>query len=295
VRDPFNADESRVAFQTSDLAVRVWEVVAGRELFKVELEGVERISAGCFLADGRLLTGGSRGGLQVWDSSGRRVFESPARRGAIFRFDHSRDGRYFAALSEDDAVQIWETAPFRRMSTIPIAAGTTSRIEFSWEGSRIIAPGGPGARIWDVRSGQPITGLLEHDGMITNLYGPDGAFVTTLRSPSAPDSTQRLWAVPPRADGRPTPEWLLKLATICAGQHLSESGEVVAAAEDFATLDEVRRTIQDLPTSDPFAAWGQWIISDDPHRPIAPGFTITPAEAEKLVKEMAPVPVTPRQ
>lgn len=291
-RDPFNADESRVAFQTSDLAVHVWEVATGRELFKVELAGRERISAYCFLGDGNLLTGGSNGGLQIWDTAGRRIFEAPARRGGIFRFDHSRDGRYFAALSEDDAVQIWETSPFRRVSTIPITAALNSRIEFSWDGTRIIAPSGAGARVWDVRSGQPITGVLEHDGMVTNLYGPDGAFVTTLSGASAPDSTQRIWAVPPRANGRPTPEWLLTLATICAGQQLSDNGEVTAAAEDFATLDEIRRTIQTLPASDPFAAWGQWIVSDDPNRPIAPGFTITPAEAEKLRAEMAAAAAT---
>ena len=286
VRDPLSADESRVAFQTSDLAVRVWEVATGRELFKVESEGRERINVCSFLADGKLLTGGSSGGLQVWDTAGRRIFEAPARRGGVFRFDHSRDGRYFAALSEDDAVQIWETAPFRRVSTIPIASGTNGRIEFSWDGSRVIAPASAGARIWDVRTGQPITGVLEHDGMVTNLYGPDGAFVTTLRGASAPDSTQRLWAVPPQAAGRPTPDWLLTLATICAGQQLTDSGEVVAAAEDFATLDEVRRTIQALPASDPLAVWGRWIVSDDPNRPVAPGFTITPAEAEKLKVEL---------
>lgn len=82
------------------------------------------------------------------------------------------------------------------------------------------------------------------------------------------------------------PDWLLTLATIAAGQKLTDDGEFVAATEDIGKLEEVRRTIRGLPASDPFAEWAQWIVSEDPNRPIAPGFKVTAAEAKALREEL---------
>ena len=39
--------------------------------------------------------------------------------------------------------------------------------------------------------------------------------------------------------------------------------------------------------------WGRWFLADRATCPIAPGFTITPAEAEKLAKEMAGTAAAP--
>ena len=50
-------------------------------------------------------------------------------------------------------------------------------------------------------------------------------------------------------------------------------------------LDAIRRTIEALPDSAPYAEWGKWLIADPAKRSIAPGFTITPAEAAKLAAE----------
>ena len=40
----------------------------------------------------------------------------------------------------------------------------------------------------------------------------------------------------------------------------------------------------------PCVEWGRWFLADRATRPIAPGFKITAAEAEKLAKEMAGAP-----
>jgi len=278
------ADDSRIAVPTVDGTLHVWDVASGGERFTVRSAGRAEIQSFRLLADGRLLTGDGEGGLQVWTENGRPQQEIRAHRGAILRFDVSRDERYFATLSEDATVQVWERATLRRVSTMPIDA--VSRVEFSWDGSRLIAPWRAGARVWDVRTGQPVTEGLEHEGMATNLYGPHEQFVSTLTSATGSDASQRLWAVPPSAPGRTAPDWLLTLATAAAGQRLTDDGELVAATEEMARLEELRRTIVALPASDPFAEWAQWIVSDDPNRPIAPGFKITPAEAKALRDEL---------
>ena len=57
---------------------------------------------------------------------------------------------------------------------------------------------------------------------------------------------------------------------------------VTAAPERY----DVRRELAALPDDAPYVDWGRWFLSDSPTRPIAPGFTITPAEARKLAEEM---------
>lgn len=45
-----------------------------------------------------------------------------------------------------------------------------------------------------------------------------------------------------------------------------------------------------LPDDSPYVEWGRWFLADRATRSVAPGFTITPAEAEKLAKEMGGAP-----
>ena len=105
----------------------------------------------------------------------------------------------------------------------------------------------------------------------------DGRFFYTFSA----DETY-VWAVPPDVGDVPAPEWLLQLATICAGKRLSDSGALVDATNALEAIDDLRRTVAALAPDAPFAEWGRWIIADRATRSIAPGFTMTAAEAEKL-------------
>ena len=160
---------------------------------------------------------------------------------------------------------------------------------FSPDGSRVVTPFGPGLRVWDVRSGLPLTERLDFPGFRTRpSFSPDGRFIS-CSNPTGPEAVQRIWSVAPQASGRPTPKWLLTLATICAGQRLTDDNKFIAASDDFAKLAEIRRIINELPASDRVAEWARWILSDDPNRSIAPGFTITPAAVIESQSEMAEV------
>jgi hypothetical protein len=53
-------------------------------------------------------------------------------------------------------------------------------------------------------------------------------------------------------------------------------------------LDELRRTVAALPDNAPYVSWGRWFFADRATRPIAPGFTITAAEAEESAAETTP-------
>ena len=67
----------------------------------------------------------------------------------------------------------------------------------------------------------------------------------------------------------------------------------MSALDELDRFDELRREIATLPDDAPFAAWGKWFLSTDAARPIAPGFTVTPAEAQKLADTLAAVTAAP--
>ncbi len=73
---------------------------------------------------------------------------------------------------------------------------------------------------------------------------------------------------------------------------LNEDGQFVTATDAFGKIADLRRTLADLPDDAPCVEWGRWFLADRATRSIAPGFTITPADAEKLAQEMAAVPAT---
>ena len=72
---------------------------------------------------------------------------------------------------------------------------------------------------------------------------------------------------------------------------LNEDGQLVTATDAFGKIAAIRRTLADLDDDAPYVEWGRWFLSDRATRSVAPGFTITPAEAEKLADTLsAPAP-----
>ncbi len=72
---------------------------------------------------------------------------------------------------------------------------------------------------------------------------------------------------------------------------LNEDGQFVTATDAFGKIADLRRTLADLPDDAPCVEWGRWFLADRATRSIAPGFTITPADAEKHADTVsAPAP-----
>ena len=96
------------------------------------------------------------------------------------------------------------------------------------------------------------------------------------------DSVYSVWSVPCDTTHAPAPEWLLQLATLCAVRRVNETSQCIDAPEALAQLDEIHRQLDALPADAPYVEWGRWLLDNRPTRPIAPGFSITPAEADAL-------------
>jgi WD40 repeat protein len=160
----------------------------------------------------------------------------------------------------------------------PIPAGG-KLVQFSPDGDRLAtAELQGGAQVWDVPTGNAVTEPLRHPPFASNRpeFSADARF---LKSESP--GQVLVWSVPPPLpEGMPPPEWLLELATLCASQLVNENGQLVPATGSAANAERLRRQIGALPADAPLAEWGRWVLDDRADRPIAPGFTLTPAEAE---------------
>lgn len=300
----FSSDDQRFVLRENadDGALRVYEVRNGHLLFQLTPEGSTTFLAARFTRDGtRLLTGNAWGTLQIWDGvSGKRLQSIQAHSYRLERIEFSPDGRYYATSSADGVAQVRDAANHEPVGAPLVHAATVNRVQFNADNTRVATSTTAGdVRVWDLRTGLPLNDPFKHSvGLNSNLdFSADGRFVMTFFATGNERAT-RLWAAPPVSPARQAPSWLLRLATICAGRRLNESAKVVGALDEFDRFAELRREIAALPDDAPFAAWGKWFLSTDPARPIAPGFTVTPAEAKKLADTLAAVtaaapPATP--
>ena len=287
----FSQDEKRIAYIAGGRDVRVSDLATGKELFALPSPERAALVTWQFSADGkRMVSGDDWGGVQFWDGeNGKLIRSAQPHRDRTSSLDFSNDGRYFMSSSWDGTAQVWS---METGSAVGAPIVHTQRIRgavFSPDSTRVITAADDGtARLWDARSGQPLTEPMFHPTAVTNVsFNPDGRFVSTRTPEAFGAPANRIWPLPQEAGNTPTPKWLLQLATLCAGRRVNDEGDFVSAADELARMDDIRRELATLPDTAPYVEWGRWFLSDSPTRPIAPGFTITPAEAKKLAEEMA--------
>jgi WD40 repeat protein len=290
-------DGKRIACTTTDdSVVHIYEIETAKELLSLQLTGRAGLRTFRFSPDGtRIISGDDSGGIHIWDARSGALLKSTQRhRTTVNRIDYANDSRSYSTVSLDGSVQVWDLASHAPIGELLEQAGAAGRADFSPDNTRIATPDSSGsARMWDVATGLPLT-----DPMITGgdpvsvvAFTPDGRFVDVHGGANLPRQLVRYWSTPPTGGTR-TPDWLLTLATICAGHRLTDQGKLVGATDEFAKIEEVQRALASASQTDSFAEWGRWILSDSATRPIAPGFTITPAEARTLALGIPKKPVT---
>jgi WD40 repeat protein len=289
----FSPVGNRLGFRTSDNVVHVTDY-SGGEIFAVRSSGRAEISVWGFSPDGsRLVTGDAAGGVQFRRADTGEVLQAVQRHHDSVSFVRfSDDGVLVVSASTDGSAQVWETARGLPVAGLLGHEGAVGAAGFSPNGRRIFTRTLRGElRFWDVVSGQPISAPLSHRAgqdltvatPVLDQFGPDGGFF--LARESNPE-VFHLRSIPPDGAGAAVPSWLLRLATLCAGRRLTEEGEYVSAADEVERIDELRRELSELPPSAPFTEWGRWFLADSSIRSIAPGFTVTPAEAKTIAARM---------
>jgi WD40 repeat protein/serine/threonine protein kinase len=285
----FSPDGKRLAGGAVDGTARVWDVGTGRVLFDLKPFPNTQVNRVAFSPDGtRLATTDPNGEARLWDAANGRpvspvLFHRSRTDPAVF----SPDSAILGTSSYDGTARIWDARDGTPIGEPMVHPGILANVQFNADGSRVATVSGDGTgRIWDTRIGLPLSDAMRHHVTLdwfdlvqasNGQFSPDGRFMCTFSA-----NHIYLWAVPPDGGGAPVPDWLLRLATICAGKRVTADGVLVDASDEVEKIEEVRREIAALPADAPFAEWGNWFFADRTIRSIGPGFTITPAEAEKL-------------
>jgi WD40 repeat protein len=284
--------EGRVLTTGTDKGfVALWETSTGRLLTRFDVSGRGTPNLVNLSPDGRRVAvattfgeaqvfevGSGRAVSPVFEvaPSGVRVTESA---GAFF----SPDGHWLATV-ESRGTRLRDAVTFSPVGDlIPVDPNFPDVMFFNRDGTRLCVVLG----LFDVPSGELITDPPEDTnlpgGILYPSFSPDGNYLCNMVT-VASERVCRVRSVPPPARGARVPEWLLQLTTNIAGREIDEAEQSVAVPASRLQLENVRRELAALPAAAAYAEWGRWILDDRPDRPIAPGFAVTPADADGLAQ-----------
>ncbi|MCB9852244.1 MAG: hypothetical protein H6819_04040 [Phycisphaerales bacterium] len=127
--------------------------------------GGQSFPAIAYSPDGAWLASSAEsGGVKIWDAQSRALLQTLSAQGPCRDIAFSPDGTKLAVLSES-VVRVWNTSDWSPAPTLSGAGSTLESLQFSRDGSRILAANGQ-AQLWRVSDGalertfQPSTGAL---------------------------------------------------------------------------------------------------------------------------------------
>jgi hypothetical protein len=193
------------------------------------------------------------------------------------------DSRVVATFSADRMVVLRRADDGGTPQQFIEADGSLRGVRFSADDKRLVTATDEGtAQVWDVATALPITDPLKHGLMRVDAaeFSPDGRFI---RTETWPDTGFHFWSVPPPPTAHsPAPTWLLEVATLCAGKRVADSGQLETERTTPEQLEALRSRVLELGENDPYAAWGRWFFADPSGRSIAPGFSLTREDAQRI-------------
>lgn len=261
---------------------RIWNAETGAQV-GADMRLDTQINATAFSPDGKLLMAAGNGGaLRVWDAAqGKPVTESLIHGIRVNAAQFARDGARVLTTDWESAL-IWDTGSFKPRTDPMQGQATLASTIFDNAQTRIYGVMIDGAaRVWDASSGLKIVESFSTEGPVPYVYGLQAISDASFLRINSGYNSATIFAVPETYADTQAPDWLLDLALLVGGKKVADTGsfvpiDVPSAAQAYA---DIAARLDALPDDAPYVAWGRWFLAPRAQRPIAPGFTLTSAEA----------------
>jgi WD40 repeat protein len=195
----FSPDGKFLVAESADHSLRLWDIVAGRELRRYQGH-TESLTSVFFSRDGKLLAATSQDQTaRLWEvATGQLRLTLKGHSAVVNTIAFSPDGRKVVTGSDDETVKIHDLATGQELQTFREhpAKGQSRppsiwRAIFSPDGSRILACGNfMQIAVWEVATGKPLPALGGYEQPPTALtFSPDSRFLAT----GSLDRKVKLW------------------------------------------------------------------------------------------------------
>ncbi len=197
----FSPDGKLLAADSDDGSIRIWDIAARRELYRLRGH-TQRVLSVFFSRDGQLLaSAGEDQTARVWNMrSGNLIATLNGHSKAVNSCTFSPDSRRVVTGSDDETARVWDIATGKELLTLkehpakgPSVPPSILKTVFSPDGRRILAIGNyMRVAIWDAVTGEVLPALGGHTSVPSSIvFSPDGKLMAT----GSLDRTILLWQV----------------------------------------------------------------------------------------------------
>jgi WD40 repeat protein len=188
----FSPDKRRVAVDSSNYEITLWDIASGRRL-TVFTGHKQLIMMIVFSPDGRyLLTSSLDNQVKLWDAANGKQLKTIIMKHWVTSAAFAPDGQTFATTDDSQVVRLWETASGRELPPIETIGEPLVRVSFFPDGKKLLTASQDGLLlILDIRSRQLLTAVTGHTGyMEAFAFSPDGKMLATAND----DRLVRVWS-----------------------------------------------------------------------------------------------------
>jgi RNA polymerase sigma factor (sigma-70 family) len=192
------------------------------------------INALAFSADGRVVAGKRKAGVEVWDVvTGKHLQSLP---GATWTIAGSPvalspDGRTVAdTAGEDRAISLWDVATGKVIRRLPGHRSLVHAVAFSADGQRLASAGDKTVRLWDPASGRQLWQVEGDAYWVRSVaFSPDGRMLAL----GGRDGEVRLWEV---ATGKERTRYRGHRAPVICGTFSADGTRLATGSSDTTVL-----------------------------------------------------------